>query len=278
MEKGLYKKIIATALFFVLVFTLSSCGPKEDVNPNRTKEMSSYTLDEIYKQKKFGFFVMNGDDTFTPINGNWEGAKNEATMFDSSRYIWVSDSTSNKDEENYSRLTPVVTSETPLVAIFSSSAEMPDSYTLERFKPLGYTIGSKVSLSENEKDMFVSTSEVASSSDFAQIIKGKKLDEMLEVYKINDSAELPIQNVDTDVNVLIGLEKNKYYKFNVFVGTSTKELSARADTLVCKSKDVIELQNPIQKTDKGYFKVNLPDNLKTGQYYSLNDFGVFRAE
>lgn len=270
------KKKAVFLLFIVLAVSLflTSCGQKKE-QVSKDGGPVSYSLNDIYNNKAFGFYVRNTNGTFTPVNSLAEGFAGVTTSYDPSRFVWWCNVNTKNKKIDYNRITPKVTKKTPLVAIFSSSNNMPKDYVIERYAPLGYTIGTHFSLSDDEKGIYMLTGSPCSTSDMAGILSGKGYDEQLEVAEINGRKKLPYSNIDTDINVLLGLQKGKYYKITVYSGTSTKVATTKADTRVFKSREVTVLNSPLKKTQNQYFIVNLPDNLKHGYYY-INEAGMFR--
>ena len=267
------KRFLIILMILTIPLSLAACG--KDKVAKKKGEAIKYTLDEIYENNKFGFYVKNTDNTFTPLNRSVQGYEEPSTDHDPTRSLWWANVDNKKQKIDYDKITPRVTSKTPLVAVFKKQDEMPKEYTLERFKSLGYTIGARVSLGDDESSMYVSTQNVCSGSQVTTVFTSPDLDEQLEISKINNSKKLPFSNVDTDVNALVGLQKDKFYKLTLFVGTQTKTVTVKADTKVFKSAEITVLNDPIKKTGKQYFVVNLPDNLKEGYFY-LNDVGMFK--
>ena len=87
---------------------------------------------------------------------------------------------------------------------------------------------------------------------------------------------LPINNVDPNMEMLLGLEKDKLYKIRYYQGTKAREATFAADTKVFQSEKYIPIATPYRKTDSGYFVVNLPVNLADGYYY-LSAIGFFEV-
>lgn len=214
----------------------------------------SYTLDEIYSEKAFGFFVKDGKN-FYPIKPvDTKAEKN---------FLWYTGDVK----------VPKVTSKTPLVAVFKKAEEMPQEYVLNKFNDLGYTFGAMVRVGDDNNSMWLQTQEPCPNSNMSTILSSSDIDNEIEVISINDS--FPLNNVDTDINIFTGLEKNKYYTLQVLTGTKNQEISVCADTRVLKFVEETELANPFQKTQEDYFIVNLPENIHKG-YYSINDEGIFQ--
>lgn len=261
-------------MIVLMAFSLASCGSKKEVATKNGKALS-YSMDDILSKQMYGFYVMNRDGTFTPVNSSASGFTSEATSYDSSRFVWWCDLNTKNKKIDYDAITPRVTKKTPLVAIYDSTSSMPTDYVIERYKSLGYTIGANFILGDDNKSIYMSTQSPCPNSDAYNLVNGKGYDEKLEVSKLNGKRDLPYSNVDTDINALIGLQKNKYYNLEFYMGTRARTATIKADTKILKSKEVITLENPLKKTDNQYFIVNLPDNMKYGYYY-INDAGLFK--
>lgn len=242
-------KRIAPLIALLMVFTLlfSGCTKKE--------KQSSYTLKEIYSTGDFGFFVKDGD-TFYPVkfinNDNTEG------------FQWCVGDIG----------CPTVTEKTPLVAVYDTNTDMPDEYVIESYECLGYSVGANISVGEDENSIWLDTSNMCTGSNIDASFGDQSVDGLIEVESINESR--PFSNIDTDVNILIGLQKDKYYDFSVYIGTQNKKGSICADTMVFKMTGQTNLEKPLNKTNKQYFVVNLPRNIKPG-YYDINQEGLFKV-
>ena len=236
--------IIASLLMVMLM--LSGCTEHE--------KQESYTLKEIYSTGDFGFFVKDGK-TFYPVK-------------------YINDDNNEGFQWCVGEIDcPKVTKDTPLVAVFDTNAEMPEDYFIESYESLGYSVGANISIGDDQNSLWLKTSGTCKNSDLDKSFAEENFDDVIEIESIN--GQKPLSNVDTDVNILIGLQKNKYYDFSVFVGTQNRKGSICADTFVMKLTGITNLENPLFKTDKQYFVVNLPQNIKPG-YYDINKEGFFK--
>lgn len=258
------KKFIILLLTVIMLFTLTSCKqPIADEHGN----MLYYKYSEI---KENGFYVHNiADDTFTPLNNGASGYQGQATEVDTSRYIWL-----GNNELDLIKLTPVVDNKnTELVAIFKGEGSVPSLVVLEEYKNLGYTLGVQFTVSPDNKTLYIDNTNVCDSSMMKSVLE-KHTSTQLPIYSINENQELPITNVDREINMLLGLEKNKPYEISFFDGTTYDSEVVKADTMVLKSKDLVTIKSPFKKTRQGYFVVNLPENINSGYYY-VNSSGMF---
>lgn len=255
-------------LFLILVMSLTACRkPIADKNGNSLR----LTYKEVEEEGRSGLFVLNKDETFSPAPAmvpGFDGATDETRA---SRYLWYTDA-----DENFSSLIPVVSKDTPLVIIYNATSDIPEKWYVEKYANKGYTIGTHISLGD-DKTMYIAVDEALAGTSAAKIFEKAELSG--GEYPLNSvsggSSNLPIENVDTNMRMLLGLEKNKEYTFTFFSGTKLEKVDLIADTAVFQSSKVTQLKTPYKKTDKGYFIINLPYNLDPGYYY-LSDLGFFK--
>lgn len=273
------KKIISLLLSSILLVSLAGCSSSsKNEYADKKGGKIEYTLSEIYDNSDWGFYVKNKNNTFTPVVPI-NGFESTADEYDSSRSIWYTDITDRKatNKITYSKAVPKVTDETPLVAIFDTKDEMPSSYILEEYSSMGYSVGAKISLGEDEQTMYMSSEDTCQNSSAASAMGSGGLDSLMEIEAINEKdSNNYISNIDTNINMLRGLEKDKYYTFKVHIGTQTKSAKIKADTRFFKSKNVLTLDYPLTTTNEQYYIVNLPENMNPGSWYYINDVGAFQ--
>lgn len=233
-----------------------------------------YKFDEIEEEGLEGLFTLNKDGTFSPLPDEIPGFAGATTEADPSRFIWYTD-----NGENFTELIPKVTPETPIVIIYNDDSSMPDkgSWYLERYEPLGATIGAHIRLEAN-KTMYLSESDMLNGTSAQKAFSSKDTkskDAEHELMEISGaSVKLPIQNVDPNISMLLGLSHGKKYTFKYLQGTKTKRVNIVADTYAFQSKEIVTLSAPYQQTENGYFIINFPIGLKRGYYY-ISDLGFF---
>lgn len=233
-----------------------------------------YTYEEIEEERLEGLFTLNADGTFSPLPDNVPGYAGATTGEDPTRFLWYTD-----NGENFTSLIPTVTPETPIVLIYNDDKSMPEktSWYLEEYEPLGATIGMHVRL-DPDKTMYLCEEEMldgTSANDVYKSSETKSKDEEHELMEVSGaSSKLPISNVETNVNMLLGLTYGKKYTFKYLQGTKTKEVSIIADAYGFKSKQIIPMTVPYEQTELGYFVINFPVGLQRGFYY-ISDLGFF---
>ena len=260
--------MILLLLSGVITIGMTGCG--KTATATKDGNAIKYTYDEIEEDNGSGIYVLNKDKTFSPILSDLPGYAGSTDEASSSRYVWY---TNNKT--NVTSLIPTVTPGTPLVAIYDSSDDMPDEWYLERYKSKGYTVGMHITLGDDKTMQIEADDALSGSSAESALSSISNGDDTYNVSAISGSSSLPINNVDTNMSILLGFEKNKVYTFEFYQGTKLQKTDIYADTRIFQSTQYISLKDPYKKTSKGYFIINLPLNLEDGYYY-LSDIGFFR--
>ena len=280
-----YAKILLLTLVLTLAFGLTACGfdnGQDNTIATEDGHILKYDLDSIKNSGLNGFYVKNKDNTFSPVMAGMENHSdntNVSSVFDKKsigeNFVWFTDT----DVIKLKNIIPVVSKKTPLVGFFETTDDMPEKYYLEKYEPLGYTIGCTFVLSEDQSTMSLSTDLLCSNSTMAAYVDEIGIDGEYEVVKFNEKNDVPKGNVDGETGLLMGLEKNKpyqigYYDGTVYNSTTSNDFVLRADTQAFKESRIINLNIPFKKTTDNVFAINLPDNLEEGYYY-INDYGFF---
>lgn len=239
----------------------------KDGNPLR------YSFREIEDKGLTGVFVHNEDDTFSPAIRNMPDFQGETEKKSAERFIWYVES-----DESIGKYIPTVTDKSELVVIYNVDGDLPGSYYLEKYALKGYTIGAHIRLGP-DKTMYLCAKDCLAGSQAAGMFSKMEsnTDDEYTVSQISGSDVLPINNVDPNMELLLGLEKDKLYSIVYYQGTKARQATFVADSKIFQSEKYIPISTPYRKTDKGYFIVNLPVNLADGYYY-LSDIGFFAVK
>lgn len=262
------KQILVAVLVILAVVSFSGCTSEKKYADDG--KVHQYSLQELTENEKEGFFVLNENEKFTPIIDYAEGYNeyiDENTGTNPSRYIWWTD-----NSKDVSTLIPTINNKTKIVAIYNKNSTLPENITLEKYKDMGYTIGAHM-YKDEANDIYISTVDYETDSNIAQQLMN--LEDNYKVYEINESDKLPTDNIDNNICMLLGLEKDAKYLVSIYVGTSYRVLETTADTRCLQAENLIPLDSPYEQTKEGYFIVKLPDNLENGYYY-LSGAGLFR--
>lgn len=260
-------------LAFLLLFSTAATGCKKKI-ADKDGAALRYSFRDIESEELEGLFTLNEDKTFSPLPDDLPGFAGATDYADPARFLWYTD-----NGESFTDLIPTVTPETPIVIIYNDNSSMPDknSWYLERYEPLGATIGAHIKLGK-DKTMYLSEEDMLAGTSAKKIFKSsetKSKDEEHELMEVSGaSVKLPIDNVDENINMLLGLTYGKKYTFKYLQGTKTKKINIIADAYAFQSKEIITLSAPYKQTENGYFIINFPMGLKKGFYY-ISDLGFF---
>ena len=233
----------------------------------------TYTYEDLEEEGLTGLFVHNEDDTFSPSIQSMPNFDGEASKADSRRFLWYVEG-----DKSVTDLIPTVGQGSELVVIYNVDGDLRGSYYLEKYAERGYTIGAHFYVA-TDKSMYLEASDVLRGSQAASVLGSmeENTDNIYQVESISGTETLPINNVDQNMELLLGLEKNKLYQVVYYQGTRKKKATFAADAKVFQSERMIPITTPYKKTDYGYFVVNLPQNLADGYYY-LSNIGFFKYE
>ena len=266
-------KAVLLFMSALMFFSLTACGNK-NANVSSSGNALNLSFNDIEKEGRQGAFVLNKDETFSPIISDVTGYAGTTEASDPSRYVWYTD-----NNTNVSKLIPVVTQETPLVAIYDSNEDLPSSWYLEKYADKGYTIGAHVYLNDTNQMVIQKKDPLdgTSASKTLSQIEGSDDEYIVDYISGTKDNTLPLENVDNNMQMLLGFDKNKLFTFKFFRGTKTEVVDIYADTRVFQSTKYVALNDPYKKTSQGYFIINMPLNLASGYYY-LSDIGLFKYE
>ena len=253
-------KLIIPVLLVALLAILTGCGEDKQAVLNEKGELLVYKDFEITEN---GFYIHDKkEDVFYPVFHGFSGYSGEPSDTDINnsndqiRNLWISDTQTDPED----CIMDVDNKKTELVLWQKTEGEMPESYFIEKYKKLGYTIGAHFSFGNTGDTVYIDNREHCENSD-AEKVLGRFSEQMLRVSRINNDKKLPTQNIDPEISMLLGLEKDKKYQIGLFDGTQYKDVDVIADTLCFKSQQITQLTNPLNITEKNYFVVNLPKNL-----------------
>ncbi len=262
-------------IFIMLTFSLlCSCGEGSVAISDEKGEPIYYSGSDLSiadLNGSEGIFVLNPDGTFSPIATGFSGYVESPSASSKDRYLWWTD-----NETNLSKLIPTYTKGSRLVMIYNSEAALPGEYLLEKYKYLGYTVGTKFYRSD-DNSMYIMTDDMLEETSAGRILLEVSDEDSYKVAAVNRKKKLPLDNVDNNLGMLLGLEKGATYNFSFYKGTKYVTFNTVADTKAMQSESLIRLENPYTKTKDGYFEINLPENLADGYYY-ICELGLFRVK
>ena len=264
------KKILTRSLFVgVTLLSLSGCslfdrkasvstsGVKIETNVNNLEDGAYYT----YNGKEYGKLYL-GDRSFKETTS---GSLSTSTKGNPERVIWLKNDANN---------IPVLRRGGKIV--YHSSSKLVTTLNVERYYDLGYSIGI-AKLKQNMKteryslDIRDTALTVDPNSD-AKKLQDITANGQIVIDSIGDTP-LRSGNVSTSGTV-IGLEKNKTYAVNAYLGTNLHRNNIKADVQVLASSEGHHIDKFDFSGDKTV-EFKFPSYYNSG-YYLINGFGLVR--
>ncbi len=261
------KKMLSLLLVGVLsVGIFTGCGKEEEVE-QPVYALQALTADQLEAGK---YYVKNGDTFYALPSGthNFEDKNaiiKENKVVDTTRVIWF-----GGDDVTI----PTLYADDTLVYVTQT---LPDSFTWERYKDNGYTVGvSGLTVSTTGAYSVVMESPnfyPESSMKTAIATSGSEVNDILVVDKV-DGFQIGNGNV-SDGGTILGLQSGKTYSVDVYNGSKYIPLeNIEADTHAFSAFEVYtsSICNYMQAN---YIQVVVPDNFVSGYYY-INGTGFVR--
>ena len=236
---------------------ISTSGVKIEKDVNNLEEDSYYA----YNGKEYGKLYL-GDRSFKESSS---GTLTTSTKGNPERVIWLKDDIKN---------IPVMRRGDKIV--FHSSTKLITRLNVERYYDLGYSIGI-AKLKEDKGtgrfslDIRDSSLTIAPNSDAKQLQDITANGQVV----IDSIGDTPLRSGNVSPSgTIIGLEKDKTYAVNAYLGTNLHNKNIKADVRVLASSE----GNKIEKFEFSGHKTvefQFPSYYNSG-YYLINGFGLVR--
>lgn len=255
------KRIWKTLLLIGITTSLfTGCGFKKIIQ----EKGSEYKLTELKDtQLEEGKYYVKDSTTFYEVHETEKNnyAASSTKKVDTKRLLWTT-----LDDS----LIPSMY-EDGLIAYKTKDSVLED-INIERFKDIGWSIG--VQGAEIDADGYVLisfTSDSVKDSDFYnQLLDYKNYD--IRIVSINGE---PIKDsFDGISGTITGLERNKTYTMELYVGSQYMTLDITADIHYYQSFEMYYVESSID-TKNGYLAIEMPDGINSG-FYNINGAGLFK--
>lgn len=295
MKQRKFKKLSALALTACCAFFASSFSGCGLIEEDGKTAMYSSTCD--YSQLYSGQYYVWHDEkekdvskdidcntskfdnykynVFSPVymeSCTFEGNETDVLPTgDPNRVVWMLDDNEDKIPTFYSGDE----------LLYYSADVVPESFTIERFYDLGYTVGFK-GLSEYGSSDYSSNKYCLNFGSDSVVIKAgtdaEELAALSENYTnviINSigGQELTKSNI-SKAGTITGMKKNRPYNIEVYTGTVRTTYGMTANVRTFYSMESFTT-NTYEFVGSNVIKIQLPKYLKTG-YYCINGIGLFR--
>lgn len=258
-------KKLKLLLFLPLIF-LSSCSTARKPVEEEKKEMIEIT---DMKDLEDGMFYILHDGKYYPLyEGQSSFPKNEISTY-------VSDTRSLFFNEDWEYIPTMYMGDS---LIYYTNDNLNETVTFERYEDFGYSVGlSNLKRLDSGRYAFDATVTDTDHNEYMNRNSDSyRLSSLSMEQVIIDNiggAQLRSGNISRG-GCIIGLEKDRLYSTDVYVGSNLKNYILKADTRILTAMDVTVVNNYAFLRSK-ILEIYLPSSFNSG-YYRVNDKGIFR--
>lgn len=297
------KRIIPLLIASCMLFNISGCGILLD-DPSQQKEIidsSMLTTDTYYvmseEDKSHEIDTETSTEFPTEEKGTDEVSESlksdtEDTESSSKNYVYnptyLYNYTFENSEQDYSQTgdptrlvwntnkqdknIPTLYSGDKL--ILYSEDTLPTTFSFERFKDMGYSVGiAGLTKTENNKFLYsFDTEEIMPDSDADRINDYANTTDYVLFDKLGGK-EIKPENVSKS-GIILGLKKNASYEADIYCGTVETKMNLTANIHIYEAFEAFESYD-FHTLDENTIEITIPEYLKTG-YYVINGSGMFR--
>lgn len=264
-----YAKIKAISLILMFTTLTTGCSLSSLFTRNREYDDENtdvITVTNVKDLEDNAFYVLHGDNTYYQLYfGETSFNRNTDIPWtaDSSRVAWFG--------TDYSKI-PTMHKGDKLV--YHSTSEFSDTFTIERYEDLGYTIGicnmsatgtGRYSFSTNSENMQIDI--YASTGGLYQLG-----DHTATMERIGD-IDLRKGNISR-AGTIIGLKHGMTYATDIYIGTNVLKYNFVADVRAMASMDVANT-NEYKYTQDSTITIEIPEYFNSG-YYNFGNYGIVR--
>ena len=275
------KKLILTGLALAMTIGITGCsrgnGEEETTEkPNQIRYITSYE-----KMADNSFYIQHGKEEdakyLIPYFGNTSfGADNYRTSSTSNnRIAWFMD--------DWSRIPTLYRQQGDKILHHAEKTLVSETFTFERFEYMGYTIGiSGMTKTSSGRYMFNASHDeengntfINPSSDAARLFNLNAVNIMMD--KIGNGEHMQaLRSINISrAGTIRGLEKDKVYAAELYIGTEPTQYLLKADSILTCSMEVFSINTYHFDKDQHTIELELPEEMQDG-YYSINGSGIFR--
>ena len=184
-----------------------------------------------------------------------------ASSVDPKKIFWV-----NKD---YALLPEYYKGE---MLAYASNDNYMDDVVLERYKDCGYSLGFYGGTFDTDGYFCVDTENTLIAGSDAETKLSEQASPVIRIVSIN--GKKITEDMVSSAGTIKGLEKNKKYKVEFYVGTNFTSADIDADRRILQMYELYNISDATI-TKNGYYSISLPEDMKSG-YYLVNGAGMFK--
>ena len=247
----------------LIIFVFSACT-RWDMETAENAAPGGVVLDSMDQLESGQIYIMHAGKFYKPVLYDSSFPEKENNSTSPSRTAFFS-------ESEFSNI-PTLYPEDSLI-YYAEAENFSEKFYFERFEYVGYSVGiCNLEKTASGRYSFTATTgnkNVDPDSDAARMLS---LNEDVIIDSIGQ-AELRSGNISRG-GIILGLEKNKYYEAEVYVGSKMQLGTVKADS-VCLTSMSGESLKDYEFLRSKILEIRIPDNYRTG-YYMVDGTGIFR--
>ncbi len=253
----------------VISICLSGCNlsrkKKTDTKKSTNEVDYVESMDDL---EDGGYYIYHDDKYYLPYIGSatFNTSSDRSDYSNSGRVAWFMD--------DFNKIPTLYEGD---YLVYYTNNKLNEKFNIERFEYFGYTVGiSGLYQKSSGRYAFDATK---SNSGTSHINNKSDAGRLLEL----SSSEVIIDNIGgsklrsgniTRAGTIYGLEQDKLYAADLYVGTNLNTYVLKADTIALVSMEHTSTNDYTLLRSK-ILRINLPKNLNDG-YYAVNGSGIFR--
>lgn len=259
----------ALIILLASAMCLSGCSFSRKKKTNVEEDTNSVGyIEKMDELKEGGYYIYHDDKYLIPYIGKatFDTASDRSQYTNSGRVAWFMD--------DFNKIPTLYEGD---YLVYYTSNPLNETFNIERFEYFGYTIG--ISGLRKKSSGRYAFNALKSNSSSSYINSNSDAGRLYDL----GSSEVIIDNIGgsklragniTRAGTIYGLEQDKLYAADLYVGTNLNTYVLKADTIALVSMEHRSTNDYTFLRSK-ILRINLPENLNDG-YYAVNGSGIFR--
>ena len=258
------KKMVYALFAGMLLLSLCSCKRWDTEDAQSKERRGAEVLDSMDMLESGHCYVMHDGKFYSPVLYDASFEKKNDGLYSRSRTAWFS-------EEEFTDIPTLYKGDS--LIYYADAENFSEKFYFERFEYVGYSVGI-CNLKETESGRYKLTAspgnkDVDPDSDAARLLS---LNEDVIIDSIGQ-AELRSGNISPG-GIILGLQKDKFYQTEVYVGSELRLGTMKADVICLNSMSGESIGNYEFLRSK-ILEIRIPENYHSG-YYMVGGTGIFR--
>ena len=259
------KRVGECLLICFIALNLAACGSDKEKEAETSMTGNIPIIEDMEDLERGNIYIETEGGYAKPYISNTSyNSTSDYKSSDTSKVAWFT-------EEEWENIPTLYKGD---YVILRTNTEFSEDFYFNRFVDIGYSVGLS-NLEETKTGRY----KFDTTSDSGQINPSSDANELLslgnETVTIDAIGGAPVRNTNiSGCKSITGLEKDKVYSADIYVGTELQSFDLTADTRILYNSQV-NVVNDYEFIQAEIIKIQVPDWFNSG-YYSVNGSGIFR--